>query len=335
MLDEFKNKSEPARHEEIGNMLEGIRRRELEAAKIFIALGQEVRREVEKSIGGALGDDMDTRGLYSAEGSISLIGSNDNGLVRTAAFLEAIHDAPSPDKVIDAGCGALCLLGLAATTFHGSRVEAVELNPFSVAVAQRFVELAGYKDAIHFQTGDATTCTFPEADFDCLMTETFYFGLLEEPGIQIIKNLNRYLKPGGSTVPSKVAVSTTINMTFGREERGERQLLTTLDLAKITDDIITGTTVHTIPSSGGPDLYINAQADFIGPRDQAMLTRDRDREREKFTTLLTSPRRLRNFRTYDFLDRDEENARIRVRVKYKAGTINGDRENIKVSVERI
>jgi precorrin-6B methylase 2 len=103
------------------------------------------------------------------------------------------------DVVVDAGSGT-GLLGLFAAQAGASKVYCLELNADFIAVIEQNAARNGLQDRIQAVNADATSCGLPE-EVDVIISEVISAGFFYEPQIQIINNLRRFLKPGGTVVP--------------------------------------------------------------------------------------------------------------------------------------
>lgn len=132
--------------------------------------------------------------------------------VRTKLFLQAIAEAikdmeASPQETIevcDAGTGAVPVMAMyAALCSDKVHCTALELNPRSAHIARSVVTNVGLQDRITIVETDATTY-MPSQAIDLLVSETMHAGLTAEPMVQILTNLQPYVKPNGVTLPSSV-----------------------------------------------------------------------------------------------------------------------------------
>lgn len=134
--------------------------------------------------------------------------------LRTKRFLAALDtaleglgaDTDGPIEVYDAGCGALPILAVyAALSNERVRCTALELNPDSAAIARRIVAAFGLQDRIRVLETDATRYR-PDKPVDLLVSETMHSGLIDEPMVDIMSNLQPAVRPGGVVLPSGVDV---------------------------------------------------------------------------------------------------------------------------------
>lgn len=134
--------------------------------------------------------------------------------VRTKKFLLGIRDAvenlDSPRtttiNMCDAGAGALPILAIyAALCSDKVRCSALELNPNSARIAREVVAGFGLSDRITVIEADATSFQ-PDQPLDFLVSETMHSGLTKEPMVQILSNLQQYVKEDGTILPSGVKI---------------------------------------------------------------------------------------------------------------------------------
>jgi len=138
--------------------------------------------------------------------------------IRTKKFLlgvrEAIADldASGTDviRMCDAGTGAIPILAIyAALCSDKVRCDALELNPNAARIAQEVVREFGLQDRIQVRQTDATKFQ-PEEPLDFLISETMHSGLTAEPIVQILSNLQPYVKDNGITLPNRVTVQASL-----------------------------------------------------------------------------------------------------------------------------
>ena len=138
--------------------------------------------------------------------------------IRTKKFLagltEALNNIGSSEKseieMCDAGTGAIPILAIyAALSSEKVRCTAIELNPNSAAIAEKVVEAFGLQDRIKILRTDAIKFE-PEKQIDLLISETMHSGLTAEPMVQILSNLNKYLKEDGVALPSAVRIKAAL-----------------------------------------------------------------------------------------------------------------------------
>ncbi len=134
---------------------------------------------------------------------------------RTKKFLSAVDFAVhrlaqsvnGPIEVIDAGCGGLPIQAIqAALSNPNVHVTALELNPAAIEMAQQIIERVGLKDRITIVRADATTYQ-PDVKPHLIISETIQAGLTNEPIVQILKNLQPHLQPGGLTIPESIEIN--------------------------------------------------------------------------------------------------------------------------------
>jgi precorrin-6B methylase 2 len=138
--------------------------------------------------------------------------------VRTKLFMQGIAEAlgqidtaaQETIEVCDAGAGAIPVMAIyAALCSDKVRCTALELNPRSAQLARDVVEQFGLQDRIMIVEADATTYV-PAKPIDLLISETMHSGLTAEPIVQILSNLQPYVKQGGITLPSAVGIKAAI-----------------------------------------------------------------------------------------------------------------------------
>jgi len=119
---------------------------------------------------------------------------------RVELFQQAIQEIVQPgDIVVDAGSGS-GVLGLLAAAAGAGRVYCIELNGEFVPVIEEHARRNGFADRVVAIHADATTVALPEP-VDIIISEVISAGFFYEPQLQILDNLRRFLKPGGSIVP--------------------------------------------------------------------------------------------------------------------------------------
>ena len=132
--------------------------------------------------------------------------------IRTKKFLLAIKQAievlerkvQGDIYVLDAGSGVIPVLSLyAAMCSKRVRCTALELNPNSYRIAKEFIESLGFQNRIDIEQADAIRYC-PNGKVHLLVSETMRSSLNEEPMVQIMGNLSRYLATDGIILPSKV-----------------------------------------------------------------------------------------------------------------------------------
>lgn len=109
------------------------------------------------------------------------------------------HKVHPGDVVVDAGSGT-GLLGMLAARAGAKRVYCVEINEEYCDVIRQNAMRNGLADRVIPLHGDSTEIDLPEA-VDVIVSEVISCGFFYEPQLQIIENLKRFLKPGGSIIP--------------------------------------------------------------------------------------------------------------------------------------
>lgn len=119
---------------------------------------------------------------------------------RVGYFRAAIEaTVKSGDVVVDAGSGS-GLLGMLAAKAGASRVYCVEINQQYVDIIKEHAQRNGLSDKIFALCGDATEMDLPE-QVDVIISEVISAGFFDEPQLQILNNLRRFLKPRGAVIP--------------------------------------------------------------------------------------------------------------------------------------
>jgi protein arginine N-methyltransferase 1 len=125
--------------------------------------------------------------------------------LRTTSFLSAIDASVRPgDIVVDIGTGT-GVLSVFAAKAGASRVYAIEQEPI-IGVAREIAARNGLSDIITFIQGSSLEIDLPEKA-DVLITETIGNMALDEGIITWITDAReRFLKPGGTTIPLDIDV---------------------------------------------------------------------------------------------------------------------------------
>jgi predicted RNA methylase len=149
--------------------------------------------------GAAASDDVTHKPFMSYDVEACLFDAQ-----RVAYLRTAIQQTVKPgDVVVDAGSGT-GLLGLLAAKAGAARVYCLELNPEFISVIEQHASRNGVSDQIIAINANAATCDLPE-DVDVVISEVISAGFFYEPQLQILKNLHRFLKPGGAIVPGRMS----------------------------------------------------------------------------------------------------------------------------------
>lgn len=124
--------------------------------------------------------------------------------VRTRAFYDSIRaTVRSEDVVLDVGAGS-GILSLFAARAGASRVYAVERAPGAAALARRLVAVNGLADVVHIIEAEAAAAVLPEP-VDVIVSEWLgVYGVDENMLAPVLLARDRWLKPGGSMIPSAV-----------------------------------------------------------------------------------------------------------------------------------
>jgi SAM-dependent methyltransferase len=123
---------------------------------------------------------------------------------RTQAFARAIAGAVKPGMVVlDVGAGS-GILSLFAAQAGAARVYAVERAPGAAAMARLMVADNGFEQVIRVVEGEAEAVWLPERA-DLLVSEWLgAYGIDENMLAPVLAVRDRWLKPGGAMIPSRV-----------------------------------------------------------------------------------------------------------------------------------
>ncbi|MEH1126047.1 methyltransferase domain-containing protein [Micromonospora sp. CPCC 206061] len=172
----------------------------------------------------------------------------------------AIHQAVRPgDVVVDAGSGT-GLLGMLAAQAGAARVYCLELNPEFIPVIEQNARRNGLSDRVIALNANATTTDLPEG-VDVLISEVISAGFFFEPQLQIVRNLLRFLKPGGRVVPMQM--KNYVELLHAQEELYGLKFTYDSRFTELDDD----------RSLTSPALYLST--DFLDPSDERIDTRVR------------------------------------------------------------
>lgn len=106
---------------------------------------------------------------------------------------------------IDAGTGT-GILAIAMISLGVNKVYAIEINPESHAVTDKFLSVLGLNKQIRLLKGDATLIEIPELrerHADILVSENLSGGLFNEPQYDIIGHLSNFLFPEAEIIPNE------------------------------------------------------------------------------------------------------------------------------------
>ncbi|MEU0542129.1 methyltransferase domain-containing protein [Nocardia sp. NPDC005978] len=122
---------------------------------------------------------------------------------RVDLFSRAIAEVVRPgDVVVDAGSGT-GLLGMLAVRAGARRAYCIEINEEYLDVIAGHALLNGMSDQIVVVAGDAAAIDLPES-VDVLISEVISAGFFYEPQLQILANLQRFLKPNSTVIPTRM-----------------------------------------------------------------------------------------------------------------------------------
>ena len=117
---------------------------------------------------------------------------------------------PEMQKVLEIGCGNGWGTKLIKKYFNPSEIEAVDLDPKMISIAQK-----NNKDrTINFSVADATTLPFKDKSFDAI----FDFGIIHHipDWEKCLVELKRVLKPGGELLIEDGSIETFTLTPFGK-----------------------------------------------------------------------------------------------------------------------
>lgn len=169
--------------------------------------------------------DEEIEGAFTAVAGIRICLGDE---VRSRLFLESVAEAVKQleardedvIEVMDAGCGALGVMGIYAAVCS-PRVHAtlLELNPTSARMAQGVADSLGLGDRVKVIAADATQYV-PKRLVDLLISETMNTALTAEPLVQVFSNLQPHVKPDGISLPTGVTVMAAAVSTQARADGG-------------------------------------------------------------------------------------------------------------------
>eukprot|EP00929_Paragymnodinium_shiwhaense_P014975 TRINITY_DN122990_c0_g1_i1.p1 TRINITY_DN122990_c0_g1~~TRINITY_DN122990_c0_g1_i1.p1 ORF type:complete len:402 (-),score=97.01 TRINITY_DN122990_c0_g1_i1:91-1296(-) len=120
-----------------------------------------------------------------------------------AAIKKRVAKLGSDAVVIDIGTGAFALLAIMAAKAGAKKVYAIEKNVEAAKLATQTVQKEGLQDKIQVIQGDAMQVEVPEKA-DLIVSELIGSIASQEGLTPIIVDANkRFLKPGGSMIPSR------------------------------------------------------------------------------------------------------------------------------------
>lgn len=124
--------------------------------------------------------------------------------VRTRAFRDSIDAVvESGAVVVDVGAGS-GILSLFAAQAGARRVYAIERAPGAAAIAQQMVADNGFQEIVHVLQTDAEAALLPERA-DVIVSEWLgCYGVDENMLAPVLTIRDRWLKPGGTIIPSVV-----------------------------------------------------------------------------------------------------------------------------------
>ncbi len=191
-------------------------------SKPFLVLLRDLFKPLVSTITTKLAESEPEEGaLESTKASACLLDTE-----RTSAFIEVLlarlkeldaktESSPeSPEfpessesfEVVDAGCGPIPIFGLvAAIRSKKAQITCLELNPASAQIASEIIKNLGLENRVKVLHIDAIKYEHPKK-IDLLISETMYTGLMNEPQIQIMRNLCPQLGKEGTVIPREISV---------------------------------------------------------------------------------------------------------------------------------
>ncbi len=123
--------------------------------------------------------------------------------VKVARYQAAIDKVVRPDHVVlDLGCGS-GLLGLMALRAGARRVLFVEHGPV-IEMARQTIANAGFAEKADFFQANSFELTLPERADVIICDHVGYFGFDYGVAELLADAKNRFLKPGGTIIPSRI-----------------------------------------------------------------------------------------------------------------------------------
>lgn len=170
---------------------------------------------------------------------------------RVEHLSRAVDEVVRPGQVVVDGGSGSGVLGLLAARAGAARVYCVESNTAYARIIAEHARRNGVADRVVVLAADATRVVLPEP-VDVIVCESLSGGLFFEPQEQILANLRRFLRPGGSVVPRAMvnqveliaAQDQLYGLTFDHDTRylplpGDRVLSERVDYLAV--DFLTGT----------------------------------------------------------------------------------------------
>lgn len=169
---------------------------------------------------------------------------------RTAAFIKGIDQTImdmsgrlEPLEVIEAG-GGTGILAIAAALSGIERgknihVTILEINPETAQETQNFIEHLGLNNNIDVVIADATTYV-PTKKIDIIISECLSTGVFNEPQVQIMQHLRKFITKDGKLVPQGVSLQHALanaiweQIENGSHEAGIRDFKGEIILGKLT-----------------------------------------------------------------------------------------------------
>lgn len=196
-------------------------------------------------------------------------------LERTSLFIKAISNTTKNLKQkflneklvsIEAGCGT-GILAVAMVLSGIDQVIALDINPETVKWTKNFVNWLGLEEKVEVIEQDATIYQ-PKNNFHLFVSENMHTGLYFEPQVQIINQLEKYLKKGGAIIPESIQVQWALGKTdWDKIGKTHAELATVKSLVEQTSE---WSQPFQVNFDGSTPEQIEANAVFV-PFAQAML----------------------------------------------------------------
>ncbi len=125
-----------------------------------------------------------------------------NDTLRNEIYQAAINQAVKDKVVVEIGTGEDIVLAKMCVAAGAKKIYAIEINHKSYNQAQKLIDQLGFRDKIFLIYGDATKVEIPELA-DVCVSELLGTIASSEGVNAIINNARRFLKPGGTMLPTR------------------------------------------------------------------------------------------------------------------------------------
>lgn len=116
--------------------------------------------------------------------------------------LRRLSSVPQNKVILEIGCGSGQGTRLIKKYFSPQKIEAIDLDPRMIALAQKRVQ----DSAISFQVASATTLPFKDHSFDAVIDFAIIHHIPDWKNC--LNELNRVLKPGGELILEDLSIET-------------------------------------------------------------------------------------------------------------------------------